>query len=364
MKIEPIKGPQFVNSSADAPSIGRPGALSPQAQSARERAIAILTGQQPSASVQNPSQVSAEEMVGVQQTQGQNNTTETPAATSPKPSAPAVEEQQQPLSPQFAVLARKEKALRAEIQKLNAERAAFKAERAAAVPTPPVSTFDESKYIPKDRLLNDPVAVFEETGLSGEELAQRILNYKQVDPAVASHIAKLEAKLAKLEATQDETRKTIESSQNTAYEQAIAAIKYEAEELINSDPEFQTIKSTGQTDEVVNLIKEVHAKGLPGKYKAGTLLTVEAAARLVEDELVNQWVEQYEKLSQLEKIKARLSRDKQQVAKPSTSQGTQAQPASATTQNTTRTLTNSMPNGAKMSARDRAIAVFKGELKN
>ena len=104
------------------------------------------------------------------------------------------------------------------------------------------------------------------------------------------------------EAAQDESRKSFESSQSESYEQAVVAIRNEAEDLVNSDPDFATIKEMGQTEEIVNLIKDIHAKGLEGKYRKGTLLTVEAAARLVEDELVNQWIEKHEKLSRLEKI--------------------------------------------------------------
>lgn len=369
MIIVPKTGPSAVNSPSTAPAIASPGGLSEQAKAARARAIAAFSGNQPSA-VQNQSQVSPEEMVGVKASlaqipeSGPDNTSETLAATSPNPPAETTEEQ--PLSPQYAILARKEKALRAEMSKLNVERAAFKAEREAlkANAPAPTPTFDESKYIAKDRLFNDPVSVFEENGLTGEELANKILNHKQVDPQVTTYIQKLEAKLAKLEASQDETRKTIESGQTAAYEQAVTAIRYEAEELVNTDPEFATIKQTGQAEEIVNLIKDVHEKGLEGKYRKGTLLTVEAAARLVEDELVNQWVEQYDKLSQLDKIKKRLSRGQTQVAKPGTpSQGSQAQPTSATSPQT-KTLTNSMATGSKLSARERAIAVFNGTIKN
>ncbi len=135
-------------------------------------------------------------------------------------------------------------------------------------------------------------------------------------------------------------------------------MEYEAEDLVNSDPEFQTIKETGQYKEIVNLIKDVHEKGLPGKFRKGTLLSVDQAARLVEDELVNQWVEQYGKLSRVEKIQKRL-RPATPDAKPGQqTQGTQAQTQPAASQ--TRTLTNSMGTAGKMTARQRAIAVFNG----
>lgn len=355
------------------PLVDKPGGQSDTAKENRARAIeAFNRGSQASpppqstqntlqegTSVLNASQISPEEMVGIRPSSIETkqevvHTDTTEEATSP----PAKVEE--PLSPHYATLARKEKALRAEVQKLNASRAAFKAEQDAArgVSAPPqVPAIDESKYIPKDRLSQDPISVLEELGYSSEDIANKLLNRQQTDPATAAYLAKLEAKLAKLEAAQDETTKTFQSNQTDAYNQAITALEYEAQELVNNDPEFQTIKETGQSKEVVNLIKEVHEKGLPGKYRKGTLLSVDAAARLVEDELVNQWVEQHEKLSRLDKIKKRLNPSTPVAKQSSASQGTQSQNS---TQNTTKTLTNSMGSTGRISARERAIAVFNG----
>lgn len=373
MKIEP-------KTSAAVPFIDKaPGAPSNTAKENRQRAIEAFNrgatqvqgNNQPQAgtTVQNASNVSPEEMTGIRSSMAQStpeNTEESKVSyTSEEATSPTPAKVEEPLSPHFALLARKEKALRAETQKLNADRAALKAEREALKAqgtAPQAQTIDESKYISRDRALNDPISVLEELGFSTEDLAGKLLNRQQVDPATANHIAKLEAKLAKLEASQDETKKTFQSAQTDSYNQAITAMEFEAEDLVNSDPEFQTIKETGQYKEIVNLIKDVHEKGLPGKYRAGTLLSVDQAARLVEDELVNQWIEQHEKLSRLEKIQKRL-KPATQSAKPGNSpQGTQQQ-QSAATQQGTRTLTNNMASSGKMSARDRAIAVFKGEIK-
>lgn len=366
MKIEAKAGPSI-------PFIDKPGAASIAAKENRQRAIeafsrgAAVHQDAPAPQAQNqpvmdPSRVSPGEMphlrsVASQNTQSEEtHTIEEQEATSPPPAK--VEE---PLSPHYATLARKEKALRAEVHKLNAAKAAFKAEQEAlkaAGVSAPTPTFDESRYISKDRATQDPVAVFEELGFTPDDLAQRLLNPVKSDPQVMNLVSQLKAEIAQLKASQDETKKTIESSQSDAYNQAITAMTYEAEELVNSDPEFQTIKETGQAGEIVNLIKDVHEKGLPGKYRKGTLLSVEQAARLVEDELVNQWVEQYGKLSRVEKIQKRL-RPATPDAKPGQlPQGTQAQNQPAAQ---TRTLTNSMGTAGKLSARQRAIAVFNGQ---
>lgn len=360
VKIEPKAAPSV-------PFIDKTWAPSKATQSGRERAIAALLGTQTPAAqaappVQDASAVTPEEMVGLRpqetpttQESEQVATVDSQEATSPTPAK--VEE---PLSPHYAVLARKEKALRAEVAKLNAAKAAFKAEQEAKVSSPQAQApaIDESKYISKDRLSQDYIGVLEELGYSVEDIGNRLLNRGQVDPMVNKMVSDLQAKIAKLEAAQDETRKTYESNQSDSYNQAVSAMTYEAEDLVNNDPEFATIKETGQYEEIVNLIKDVHEKGLPGKYRKGTLLSVEQAARLVEDELVNQWTEQYEKLSRIEKIQKRI-KPATPDAKPGQPQGTQPQQPAATNQ--TKTLTNNMTTTRKMSARERAIAVMNGQ---
>jgi len=374
--VTPKAGPSI-------PFIEKPAGTSDAARASRERAInAFMGGRQDStqpANQQPPqpqdafdvalakanaaAQANAENSLPAPETPAPTGQTDTggTAATS----QPAKVESETPLSQHYATLARKEQALRAEVKRLNAERAAFKAEREAAkapqasASTPAAPATEPPSSIARDRLLNDPVSVFEELGLSAEELANRLLNHQPVDNRLTSYIGKLEEKIAKLEASQDETRKAYEQNQSQSYEQAVKAIDAEARRLVYTDPEFATIKATGQHGEVTNLIKEVFEKGLEGQYEAGTLLTVEEAARLVEDELVQQWVEQHEKLSKLEKIQKRLQ---PKAPAPVAEQGTPAQGQSQQQPGQIKTLSNSLPtSGKKLSARERAIAVFQGQ---
>jgi len=264
------------------------------------------------------------------------------------------------------VLARKERALRIQAKQLSEERAALHAEReaakgsvaspaATATTTPPA----QAKSFSQERLLTDPVGALEELGFTPEQIAQKLLNHTPVDPRITAYVNHLEKQLAEVKASQDETRKTLDTRETDSVAQAIDNIRFEAEQLVESDPNFATIKATGQTEEIVTLIKGVFDEGLPGKFRKGTLLTVEQAAALVEEELEAQWIEQHEKLSRIEKIQKRLAA-KNTPAKPGTPNGTSTP---ATGQQQIKTLSNNMTPGSSkpMSARDRAIAVFNGQ---
>src|SRR4051812_19497316 len=116
-------------------------AASSAAQSARARAIAALTGgvnQSQATPVQNANAIAPEDMSAVTAPSVESVGQDTPSEGSPEAATPtetpkeATTDKAEPLSAQYAQLARKEKALRAEALKLKAERDAWKAEQTAA----------------------------------------------------------------------------------------------------------------------------------------------------------------------------------------------------------------------------------------
>lgn len=250
-----------------------------------------------------------------------------PSGQAPTTEAAPVEATQtnQALSPQHLQLARKEKALRKQQLELQAERDAWKAQQAG--------------YISKDALKADAIKALEEAGVSYEQLLQQQLNAPaNVDPLQAK-IDALEAKLNGYDAKQAE-RTTAE------YQQALKVIEGDVTLLVESDPAFETIKARSATGEVVKLIERI--------FEAeGTILSVEDAARLVEEKLAEQTFDEVQKLSQLKKIQAKL-----QPVTPS--------PEAATAQagqKPVKTLTNAMGVTRQLSARERAILAFNNQLK-
>ncbi len=92
--------------------------------------------------------------------------------------------------------------------------------------------------------------------------------------------------------------------------------------------------------------------------KDGILLSVEEAAQEVENYIVEQGLN---KLSKIEKIKKRLAENSGAVNPPAKQVKTETQANPEKTQ--MKTLTNASSGARKLSARDRAILAFKGELK-
>jgi hypothetical protein len=262
---------------------------------------------------------------------------------------PAVEETKEDpaLSRQFAQIARQEKALRAQMQALKAKEAEIKAKEASLQQQPQIDT---SKYISRDMLKQDALSALAEAGVSYEELTQQILNQTPTDPRMQAHIQKLEAKLAALESANEQSKQSQVEQQTQQYQAAVKQIEADVKKLVFTDPAFEAIKASGATKDVVELITETYNQD-------GILLSVEEAAQQVEDYLV----EQYTKFTSLNKIKQRLEKSQatttQQAPSAKTPDVSQKQPQQM------KTLTNTTSASRPLSARERAMLAFKGELK-
>lgn len=320
------------------------GALSASQFTARERAIAKLTASAPQTPVENPTKVAAEEMGALKTRQTTTPESDPPAA------APEVTpaKQEEPLSSQYAQLARKEKALRMQAQQVKAQNEALAAREAAIKAKE--TEYQGDSYIPKDRLSKDTLRTLEEAGISYEQLTQEMLNAPSPEARqLTTTISRLEAKIAALEDGQNKVKQTFEESQQNAYKQAVNQIRTEAKHAVYTDPAFETIKETNSVEDVVELITET--------FKAeGVLLTVDEAAKAVEDHLA----EEAFKLTKLSKIQKRLAANAGATATPAAS-GKQAEAPSGK-QTTMKTLTNRDGTARKLTASERAILAFKGEL--
>lgn len=329
--ITPIAGPAAVQSST-SPSNSQ--------MEARARAIAALQGNsQAAAPVENPNQVSVEEMAAVK---APENTTESGQSdTSDAQDAPAVATQPEPkekLSAQYAQLARKEKQIRAQVNAIKAQEAAIKA-REDAIKAKEAEY--QSQYIPKDRIAKDPLKVLQEQGYTADQITQMLLNAP--DPVAMQQqavIDELRAEIATLKDGQESVKKTFQENQTQAYQQALNQIRTDVKQLVTNDSSFEAIKATNSVDDVVELIEKTFQKD-------GHLLTVEEAAQAVEEYLV----EEAYKLAKLNKIQAKFKPAEQKPAP--TQQQTQKRP----------TLTNAVGTSRQLTARERAVLAFKGELK-
>lgn len=329
MKIETIAAPTL-NSIPNAQA-------TPQI-SARDKAVqAFMKGSQAASQAQeappiaNPTQVSPEEFSAVQtkyrEQASQKDTNE---------AAPA-EKAAEPLSSQYAVLARKERALRQREQQLRAREAAIKP---AAAPEEAKPAFDESLYVKRDRLTQDPFTVLNELGLSYDQLTELAMNAPKPEQLAMQN--ELRALREEMKALKGETQKSLETSQQQQNEQALGLMRNEAKKLIASDPSLEMARVTpGVEKEIVKLIEDTY-------YKDGEFLSVEEAAQMVEDYLSDEAI----KYARVKKIQQKLQPKSEPVQKPN---GQPSQPQ-------LKTLTNSVTGQRPLTMRERAILAFENKL--
>lgn len=344
MKIE--------SSSANNAGFQPKTAPSASAQSARERAIAMLTKGAPEAAapaerapVSNPTSVSPEEMsalVSTESVEDRQKHLSEDASAEEAPKEATKEPKEETLSSQYAILARKEKAHRARALELKTREDALRA-REASLNAPAQPEAPKGLSI-EERIKKDPFSVLNELGITYDDLTARAMNQPSAEEQRISALeAKYEAKLKALEDAQEATKKTFEDRDKQSYTQALSQIRNEAKMLVDNNADFETIKATNSLNDVVELIEET--------FKAdGTLLTVEEAAREVEDHLM----EEAMKIIKIKKIQQRLqsSAPKAEAAKPQ---------SQAPKQQTMKTLTNAVGATRALTARERAIMAFKGE---
>src|SRR5665213_305926 len=292
--------------------------------------------------VPNPNAVSAEDLGGIRAQQQQ---IDVPI----EDDVPAQEEKKEDpaLSRQFAQLARQERALRAKQQQQEQAWKAKEQELAAREAQLSKQTFDPNEYIPRSRLRDDAYSVLVEEGINLDDTYQQHINRAPIDPTLQSHINKLEAKLAKLEEQSQTSQKSYQEQQTQAYASAIKQITSDAKALVNNNPsEYESIAKTNSIKDVVDLIEAT--------FKAdGIVLSVEEAAQEVETYIAD---ELYKHATNIDKIKKRMSNPGQGATSDEKSQANK-QPQ------TMKTLTNANSSSRKLTAKERAVLAFKGELK-
>lgn len=318
------------------------------AQEARARAIAKFTAGAPQTSHSaqlNQNAISAEDLSAISPNVGQKSSNEATSDPAPAPASSTEE----PLSPQYAVLARKEKALRAKAQ---AQEQAYKAKEAALLAREEAlkakETTYQTDYVPKDKLQNDTWNILSELGYTYEQLTEMALNQSQETPAQRAAVQRLEAKIKALEDAQNKTNSSYQEQQTKAYQQAVSQIRRDATQLVDSDPvKYEAISKSGTVGEVVALIERTFKED-------NVLLSVEEAAEEVEKYLIDQ----ASKYAQFKKVQERLNTAKPAAPKQEGANSQAQSPAKASP-----TLTNAMGSQRPLTVKERAILAFKGELK-
>lgn len=254
-------------------------------------------------------------------------------ADTPVPAAPAVPETQE--APKaLEAFAQKERQLRKMQTELQAEKQRLESE----------SVKYKTDYLPKSRLQEDPLSVLAEMGYDTEKLSQLLLDAPNAnDPTVRMFQQKIKA----LEEKQNAAEKRAVEATQAQYDQAKRQIANEAKILVDSSPDYETIKSAGMHDAVTEWIVATFEE-------TGVLMDVAEAAQQIEEKLVNEGL----KYAAIPKVQKRMQPAESAQKQPA--QSTQPQIKTITQNLTQQTSGKSMTNAEK---RARAIAAFNGTLK-
>lgn len=264
---------------------------------------------------------------------------EIPGQEQPKPSISQAQRQDQE---RFQALARREQALRQQARAFQKSQEEFKQAQAQLKAEQDsiaqAKTWKERITSP-DRVMD----VLTEAGYTTDQITGMLAN--QPGPQ-EQYIKQMQDKIAKLEEAQQASLKKYEDDQAANYQSAVKQLQANVNSVVEKNPEFETVKAYGAQKNVTKYIEEVYKE-------EGVLLDVEEAAKDVEELLLEQAIG----VAKLKKVQSKLNPPKPQA--PSQS-ATQAAPPKAPTP----TLTNKISaSGKPMSAKERAIAAFKGELK-
>lgn len=240
------------------------------------------------------------------------------------------------LSPQFAVLARKEQQVRKAQQELKAAQDAWKQ--------------DQAKNISKDHLLADPLKVLAELGITADKLVELQINQAAPPDPQQVLLDKISQLEAKLNGIVDPENGELAKRDQQAYDQTVKQIEADAQLLVDSNPAYGTIKSEGKTKDVVELITSVFDE-------EGTVLDVEEACQLIEDKLTEKLLADYQRLSKIEKIQNRLRKpaENPEEATPPAQQHANQAPKQTT-------LTNAGAATRQLSPRERAVLLVQERL--
>lgn len=226
-----------------------------------------------------------------------------------------VAEATQPLSPQYAELAKRRRALQLK------ERALAEKEKALA------SSQTGSLGIDIDRLKSQPLSVLQEAGVTYDQLTEAIL--------ASQANSEVNALKAEINALKEGIDKKFTERDTQAEQQVLMQMKREAESLASQGDQFELVRETRSIPDVMRLIERTYRE-------TGEVLEVSEALSLVEDELFKD----LNKLVGLNKIKSTL-------IPPQPPAAPQAQQSPAM-----RTLKNRDTAAIPLSRRARALAAW------
>ncbi len=250
--------------------------------------------------------------------------------------------EEEALSPKLVELARREKMFLKKQAELKAREDALAAKESEY----------KTSYVDKKTLTANPVQALLDAGLTHDQIVQQLLNgQQQVDPVLSS----VQAEIKALKDAQEQSKVQAAEAQKKNYDNAVNQIRTDVKALVDSNPDYESIKVLEAQEAVVDLIKKQFETD-------GTLLSVEDASAQVEAYILEEAL----KMAGLNKVKAKLNpvaveaSTEEPVEKKQQVTLRQAPQPLKTLTNAATTVTSKPIN--EKDRRARAIALLEGRL--
>lgn len=326
----------------------------------RTNAVKAFSGQQQAPQqqehpVQNPNQVSPEELSAIQSptipkpdistmSEDTQQSTDTPEESTQEPAKPEIDQQ---LRQNFEKLSRQERALRAKVEQQNQRLA----EREDSLKAREQEWADKEAtyrrdYVAKAQIKQDALTILDEQGVTYDDITQQAVNRQPTDPRVLRAMNNLQDQVQTLTAKLEQAAQQQTKAQESSVQAALRQIELDVTKTVRNNPDFELIDKQGRIKSVVKLIKDTYDT-------TGEVLDAHEAAEMYEQELLDRAMNSY---TSIQKIQKRVSEASAKAKEP---QKTQT-PTQQTPQ--MKTLTNAAGANRKLSVRERAMLAFKGEL--
>lgn len=347
MKVMPVSSPHAVQPTTNNTA---------KAADARSKAIAAFSGQQDSPQPQevhpvNANNVTPEDLSALTPPSipkpAINTISEDTVTQEASPEAPAIRQDDE-LKANFDKLARQERAFRQQVQRQKEELQRLQdAVKAKDVELSAKEDQYRKNYISREVLQRDALGTLESEGLATyDDITQRAITRQPTDPLVMRTITTLQDQVKQLETKLQQAQDNQTRSQQDSVQAAMKQIEIDVTKLVRNNPDFELIDKQNRVKSVVKLIKDTYDNN-------GEVLDAEEAAQLYEQELLDRALNSYKNIS---KIQKRVSEASANASVPQKTQTLTQQPQM-------KTLTNAASASRKLSAKERAILAFKGELK-
>lgn len=232
-------------------------------------------------------------------------------------------EENQPLSPQFAALAKQRRAIQVKEKAIEEREKAIAAREAAGT-----SAVDLS------RLKSDPMGVLQDAGVTYDDLTKAIIARQ------GGYNPDIESLKTEIKTLKEGFDKTLSERDQQQKQQALAEMRREASLVSSQGEEFELVRETKSIPDVMRLIEKTYDD-------TGEVLDVREALKLVEDDLIEQSL----RLARLQKVQSQIMPQTPVPQMPMQ----QHRPM--------RTLTNRDTATVPLSRKARALMAFSGTLK-